>query len=182
MNSNASASLQRLIDGNQRFLNNVCLSSPQRSVQHAIELQNNQQPFAIILTCSDSRVSPEIIFDQGLGHLYIVRIAGNVVDNLVLGSIEYAVIRLNVPLIVVMGHSDCSAVKAAINDESHSGNIMHLLWAIKQTISTDCDTIIHSHIINTVKQIQSKLRIAMPLTIIGAYYNLQTGAVEFLNK
>lgn len=107
------AALQRLKDGNARFVGRNP-RHPDQSVARRISVASGQRPFATILTCADSRVSPEIIFDQGLGSLFVIRVAGNVVDDVVLGSMEYSVIHLGVPLIMVLGHEGCGAVAAAV--------------------------------------------------------------------
>jgi len=186
MTPDATMCLKRLLDGNRRFINN---SLQPKSVQLE-KLAEHQQPFVIILTCSDSRICPEIIFDQNLGDIYTVRTAGHVIDNIILGSIEYAVSRFSVPLIVVLGHSDCSAVKAAINNDMKAAldivsaqYISSVIWTIRQSLNltdynTDCNIAIRSHIINTV----SRLQYTRLASIAGMYYNLRTGIVEVLNK
>ncbi len=109
----ADTGLQHLLAGNQRFSAGRPLH-PRRTLQTLAAVAGEQHPFAVILGCSDSRVSPEIIFDQGLGDLYVSRTAGPVVDDAVLGSIELAVANLGIPLIVVLGHEHCAAVEAAV--------------------------------------------------------------------
>lgn len=109
-----TAALKRLMDGNARYAAGRSLH-PNQGLGRRRELADAQHPFATILACADSRVGPELIFDQGLGDLFVVRDAGNVVDDVVLGSIEYSVIHLGVPLIVVLGHERCGAVSAAVD-------------------------------------------------------------------
>jgi len=110
---NSDDALQRLVIGNQQF-SSGSLKHPRQTAQTRMEVASGQRPFAAILGCSDARIPPEIIFDQGLGDLYVIRVAGNVVDALVLGGLEYAVEDLGVPLIVVLGHDRCGAIATAV--------------------------------------------------------------------
>src|SRR5262249_18275080 len=111
----AEAALQRLKDGNLRFASGK-LQREHQDLRRVKELAAGQHPFATILGCSDSRVGPEVVFDRGLGDVFIARVAGNVVSTEVLGSIEYAALHLHTKLFVVLGHEDCGAVKAALGD------------------------------------------------------------------
>jgi carbonic anhydrase len=115
-----------LIEGNKRF---VCgnLAFKNLSLDIRSELYNGQHPLAVVLTCSDSRVPPELIFDQGLGDVFVIRNAGNVVSSIELGTIEYALQILNVPLVVVLGHENCGAVKAAVDDGRGDSNIQSII-------------------------------------------------------
>ncbi len=109
----ADQALNALMEGNARFVSgNVC--HPNQNDESLAKAVSGQQPFAVIVSCSDSRAPPEILFDQGIGDIFVVRTAGEVMDNATIGTIEYAVEHLHVPLIVVLGHDDCGAVKAAI--------------------------------------------------------------------
>lgn len=110
--------IEQLISGNQRFTNEKSIH-PHQDKKTVLKNQNEQHPFAVVLTCSDSRVSPEILFDQGLGDLFVIRNAGNLISNIDMGSIEYAVEHLDVQLIVVLGHTECGAVKAYIADKDN---------------------------------------------------------------
>jgi carbonic anhydrase len=116
---NADMALQELKEGNQRFVNGQ-MQHPGQTPQRRHQLAQFQQPFAVILTCSDSRVLPEVVFDQGLGDLFVIRVAGNIVDRAVLGSIEYAVDHLATPLVAVMGHQSCGAVSATLESLQHN--------------------------------------------------------------
>jgi carbonic anhydrase len=109
--------LQRLMDGNARFVVGK-LTHPHQDAARRTALAKGQNPFAVIFGCSDSRVSPELVFDQGLGDLFVVRVAGNVVDADAAGSVEYAVEHLHSPLVLVLGHQECGAVKAALLPQS----------------------------------------------------------------
>ena len=108
------AAWKALKEGNQRFVEGKP-EHPSQSIEHRTSLADSQQPTAVVFGCADSRVAAEIIFDQGLGDMFVVRTAGHVIDSAVLGSIEYAVTVLNVPLIVVLGHDSCGAVKATLS-------------------------------------------------------------------
>lgn len=110
--------LETLISGNQRFLDQK-LIHPHQNKESVLANQDAQHPSAVILTCSDSRVSPEILFDQGLGDLFIIRNAGNLVSDIDMGSIEYAVEHLDTKLIVILGHSECGAIKAYVGDKKN---------------------------------------------------------------
>ncbi len=128
----ADQALQKLLDGNKRYVESK-MSAPDRSDASAREkLAQGQQPYAIILSCSDSRVPPEIIFDQALGEIFVIRVAGNVADPIVLGSIEYAAEHLGSPLIMVLGHERCGAVTATVNTKGEpEGNIGAIIKAIQ---------------------------------------------------
>lgn len=110
--------IEKLISGNKRFLNEK-LIHPHQNKKTVLANQNNQHPFAVVLTCSDSRVSSEILFDQGLGDLFVIRNAGNLVSDIDMGSIEYAVEHLHAKLIVVLGHTECGAIKAYVGDKNN---------------------------------------------------------------
>lgn len=122
----ADQALSRLKDGNARFASDK-LANKNLGAERRAKLAKGQKPFAVILACADSRVAPEIIFDQGLGDLFVLRVAGNLTDPFVLGSIEYAVEHLHAPLIVVLGHSRCGAVDAALSKKDFPGNLGKLI-------------------------------------------------------
>lgn len=110
--------LQKLVSGNQRFLEEKTIHLHQNK-KSVLENQNAQHPFAVVVTCSDSRVSPEILFDQGIGDLFVIRNAGNLISDIDMGSIEYAVEHLDVKVIVILGHTECGAIKAYIGDKNN---------------------------------------------------------------
>lgn len=159
-------------------------------------LAQSQHPFAIVLGCADSRVPPEIVFDQGLGDLFVVRVAGNVIDDHNLGSIEYAVDHLAVRLIVVLGHQRCGAVKAAKETIAAKGeapaHIQSLVTAIQPaveaTVKDDLEVTIEANIKNVAQALRSSTPIlkakvdAGELKVVGAYYSLDTGAVAFMDE
>jgi carbonic anhydrase len=131
-NINADTALQKLMDGNRSYVSNRLTIDQSSGPVTRKALASGQQPYAVILSCSDSRVPPEIIFDKGLGEIFVVRDAGNIPDPIVVGSIEYAVENLGSSLIMVLGHSRCGAVKAAVEATDHEhGN----LGAIIKTIA-----------------------------------------------
>ena len=110
--------IEKLLSGNKRFLDEKLIHHHQNK-KAVLANQNDQHPFAVILTCSDSRVSPEILFDQGLGDLFVIRNAGNLISNIDMGSIEYAVQHLHAKLIIVLGHTECGAIKAYVGDKNN---------------------------------------------------------------
>src|SRR5439155_20944330 len=160
------------------------------------ELAKSQHPFALVLGCSDSRVPPEIVFDQGLGDLFVIRVAGNVIDDHSLGSIEYAVDYLAVRLIVVLGHQSCGAVKAAketIAAKSEApGHIQSLVTAIRPAVEATVHDDLEATVKANVKDVGQALRSSMPvlkpkadsgeLRMVGGYYSLDTGSVTFLDE
>lgn len=129
------AALELLKAGNERFQKNELMQVDLNSEKRE-KLANSQSPFAVIVTCSDSRVPPELIFNQGLGDLFVVRVAGNVIDKIELGSVEYAVKHLKTPLIVVMGHENCGAVEAAVeaSGKKQHGNIGAIIDKIEPSV------------------------------------------------
>ncbi len=183
--------LEKLIHGNKRYVTERFAKANVGS-QRRSQLVTDQDPFAVILGCSDSRIPPEIIFDQGLGDLFVVRTAGQVVDDVVLGSIEYAVEHLNVRLVVVLGHGDCGAVKAAVNVSLCPGHIETIRQAIQPAVkkaSAQAGELLTNAIISNVDFTVWKLKTSSPilqraitnkgLHIVGAIKNLHTGNVVF---
>lgn len=183
-----------LISGNKRYVSGTPANKDTSESKRKDLAVNGQKPFAVVLSCSDSRVPPEIVFDQGLGDLFVVRDAGNVVDPVVLGSIEYGALQLNAPLIVVMGHEECGAVKAAIDGTEAFGSISSIVNKIKPL----CDKLKASgvkkndlyekctdeNIKNSIAEIKKspvikKLIAEKKLSIVGAKYNILTGKVIF---
>jgi carbonic anhydrase len=168
----------------------------EQAAKRRAELAKSQHPFAIILSCSDSRVPPEIIFDEGLGDLFIVRVAGNVLNDEGLGSIEYGVEVLGARLIVVLGHQSCGAVDAAMKTVAAKGtapgHIQSLVTAIKPVVDStpkgDLDTMIKANVKHVVDALRSSTPILKArvdsgeVQVIGGYYTLETGAVTFLDQ
>ena len=194
-NLDSEAALQELIEGNDRYaLDHV--EHPHEGSQRRVDLSIAQHPFAIVLGCADSRVVPELIFDQGVGDLFVLRVAGNVADDAVIASIEFAVEHLGTRLVVVLGHERCGAVMAAIGHAFSEGKLNSLIKYIEPAVKAsqeangDCvlsDTV-KAHVNLMVKEIESTVPILSHevkngnLKIVPAYYRLATGKVEFLER
>lgn len=123
--------LQKLMEGNKHYVDNKLTNAAQSDATARASLAKSQKPYAIILTCSDSRVPPELVFDKGLGEIFVVRVAGNIPDPVVLGSIEYAAEHLGSPLIMVLGHERCGAVKATVDAKGKSSGSKNIDAIIK---------------------------------------------------
>ncbi len=177
----------RLTEGNLRYSEGR-LSAPRRGSERRQETAGGQNPFSIILTCSDSRVVPEILFDQGIGDIFVVRVAGNVIDDLVLGSIEYAAAHLSVPLLIVLGHGNCGAVNASISKgdpEGHTDSFIDLIRPLlTEDAADDPVSAVHDNTRNVVRQLRCSLPVLKPLVeagkleIRGAHYDIITGIVR----
>jgi carbonic anhydrase len=168
----------------------------EQAAKRRAELTKSQHPFAIILSCSDSRVPPELVFDEGLGDLFIVRVAGNVLNDEGLGSIEYAVEILGGRLIVVLGHQSCGAVDAAMKTVATNGkapgHIQSLVTAIKPVVNSTPKADLETMTKANVKHVVDALRSSKPILkaridsgdvqVVGGYYTLDTGAVTFLEE
>jgi len=168
----------------------------EQAAKRRTELTKSQHPFAIILSCSDSRVPPELVFDEGLGDLFIVRVAGNVLNDEGLGSIEYGVEVLGARLIVVLGHQSCGAVDAAMKTVAAKskapGHIQSLVAAIKPVVDSAPKADLDAMIKANVKHVVDALRSSTPILkarvnsgevqVIGGYYTLDTGVVSFLEQ
>jgi carbonic anhydrase len=187
----ADAALKKLIDGNRRFISGST-SHPHQDRKRLQDVISGQNPFAIILGCSDSRVPPEVIFDQGIGDLFIIRTAGHVVDDVVLGSIEYAVDHLGVPLLIVLGHQNCGAVQASIQSSSAPAHMSKLTSYISPVIKSAAgqnDDLMHSAVIANVRYTVDLLKQNEPLLaasirngklkIYGSVLNFENGVVDF---
>jgi carbonic anhydrase len=187
--------IAKLKEGNGRYASGK-LQHPGQTTERRTELAKSQHPFAVILSCSDSRVPPEIVFDQGLGDLFVLRVAGNVINDENLGSIEYAVDHLGTRLIVVLGHQHCGAVQAAKETIAAKGkapgHIESLVTAIKPAVEAtakdDLDATIKANVKNVVQALRSSTPILKAkvdsggVQVIGSYYSLDTGAVAFLDE
>ncbi len=184
--------LKKLMEGNKRYVASH-LEHPDQSSERRFELKHGQHPFAIILGCSDSRVPPEVIFDQGLGDLYVVRVAGNVLDQMIVASIEYAVLYLDVSLIMVMGHSQCGAVGSSCQHEQLEGHLPSLCFALRHAVEEAKDkkgdlieNVTKANVINVSKELKHtgahfpEMVKDNKLTIVPAYYHLGTGKVDLL--
>ena len=189
---NGDEALQKLLAGNQRYVTNGVLH-PDQSPERRTELAKAQAPFAIILTCADSRVSPEIVFDQGLGDLFVLRNAGNVLDDHTIGSMEYAVEHLHTPLIVVMGHEKCGAVSAAVAGGEAPGHLQSVVDALEPAVEQTkgqagdpVDNAVRANaqrmagILTHVEPILSEAIKAGKLKVAAGRYDLDSGQVEIL--
>jgi len=198
----ASEAIKRLKEGNQRFVSGVrSIDTIVKQMQRA-DFVEGQTPFAIILGCSDSRVPAELIFDQGLGDLFVIRVAGNIVAPSQIGSVEFAAELFGTQLVVVLGHSMCGAVKAAIDDlerptDERSSNVLsivnRILPVVEPLFETELrddpdkllESAIHANILSSTNhlmhgsQLLESLIQQGKLKIIGAEYSLETGCVSF---
>ncbi len=177
-------SLERLVQGNERYMKDK-LSHPSRSSERREEIAAKQKPFATIVGCSDSRVPPEIIFDQGLGDLFIVRVAGNVAGPVEVDSVEYSVEYLGASLVLVLGHESCGAVTAVM--QGQTADIEDVADLIKPAIqgTTDVEEAIKANVRWTVAHLKQapllgQLISKKQVICVGAYYHLGTGKVELL--
>ncbi|OUL23092.1 carbonic anhydrase [Nostoc sp. RF31YmG] len=185
------AALQKLIEGNQRFIQHQP-QYPDQSASRLQEVAQAQHPFATILSCADSRVPAEIVFDQGIGDIFDVRIAGNIATPEALGSIEYAVTLLNSPLLMVLGHERCGAVTAAVKKEELLGDISTFVKAIKPALdkvkNQPGDAVENAVVANVQYQIEQLKRSHLlterlqsgKLKIVGGRYDLDTGKVSII--
>ena len=174
-----SKALERLKAGNEKYLMenaNIGNTSQQLREQTA---KDGQVPYAVIITCSDSRVIPESIFSAGIGELFVIRSAGFTIDNTAMGSIEYAVVHLGVPLIVVMGHTHCGAVDTAMKHEIISGKLRLIIREISKVIGKETNPYIavKLNVKNGCEIIESA---KLPAMTVGAVYHIDSGRVEFL--
>ena len=182
------SALERLKEGNRRFAGGRSRHAHENAaLRH--QLVAGQHPFAIVLGCSDSRVPVELIFDQGLGDLFVVRVAGNVITDDVLGSIEYARIHLNSQLLVILGHEGCGAVTAALEERKHSSSDPHGIQSIVDLIEPAANSVdpglpmpeqVHRGVERNVRWQQEKLKNLpevrnLPLMTVGAIYDLEGG-------
>jgi carbonic anhydrase len=188
----ADLALQELKAGNNHHANHR-YTHPHEAPSRMRELTTGQNPHAVILGCADSRVPPEIIFDQGLGDLFTVRVAGNVAGVNELASIEYAVEHLHTPLVVVMGHQKCGAVSAAVEGGEEGGHLPDLLKAIQPAVDKakgmpgdEIANAVRNNVEMVVKQLRTSQPVLAPfvkqgkLRIVGAVYSLDTGKVTWL--
>lgn len=183
------AGLAQLVEGNARFVSSQLLY-PNRGEERRNEVVNQQKPFAIILSCSDSRVVPEIIFDQGIGDLFVVRIAGNILGPTELASVEYAIFTLGSSTLMVLGHENCGAVTAVLEGKTKSIEPLANLIApaikeVKKGTPSSLEEAIKANVQGVLKQLRADPLIAdllnkKALSIVGGYYKIGSGEVELL--
>ncbi len=199
----AREALQRLREGNQRFASSVRGTATFLSNTPPADLPMAQEPFAIILGCSDARVPAEMVFDQGLGDLFVIRVAGNIVAPSQVGSVEFAAARFGTRLVVVLGHSQCGAVLATIEElrrpsSDQSRNLQAIVERVRPSVEgllytelrDDMDALVaqavRANIRTSVNHLRHGSRVLEQLIqdegllVVGAEYSLQTGVVEFL--
>jgi carbonic anhydrase len=193
--TNADEALQRLLEGNERYVANKS-TNLNESQSRRVELAQGQNPFATIFSCVDSRVPPELVFDRGLGDLFVIRTAGQVIDQAVLGSLEFGVAELKIPLLMVLGHEKCGAVKATVEAvESNTTAEAEINWLVDgirpaveeaKTQSGDLlDNAVKANIALTVERLKGSAMLSEAvekgeLKIVGARYDLDTGTVEVI--
>jgi len=200
----ARKSLARLRDGNRRFVAEVRSQDALPSRDRRIELAAGQEPFAAILGCSDSRVPVEIVFDQGLGDLFVIRVAGNIVAPSQVGSVEFAAERFGTRLVVVLGHSNCGAIGATLEQlqrpkENQSHNLHSIVDLIRPSVEGllatelkhDRDELVHQAVRANIRASVNHLRHGSEiieqlirnngLLVVGAEYSLETGIVDFFD-
>jgi len=200
----ADAALERLREGNRRFVSDEVSDETLASREHRAGAATPQNPFAIILACSDSRVPTELIFDRGIGDLFVIRVAGNIVAPSQIGSIEYAAKQFNTRLVVVLGHSNCGAIIAtlqelALKGSHRSPNLRAIVDRVRPAVeplladgaNVDDEAVIASCVRANIRASVEKLRHgslileelieAGDLKIIGAEYSIETGNVDFFN-
>jgi carbonic anhydrase len=194
----------RLIEGNRRFVSDPAGRTASARSTHPGELAGGQNPFAIILGCSDSRVPAEIVFDQGLGDLFVIRVAGNIVAPSQVGSVEFAAERFGTRLVVVLGHSSCGAILATLEElarptEGQSPNLRSIVDRIRPSVEgllapslrLDSESLVHHAVRANIRASANHLRHGSPvleeliardgLLVVGAEYSLELGKVDFFD-
>ena len=176
----ADEAIARLKDGNRRYASTSIFRGDIRKIRREELAEKGQNPFAVIISCSDSRVMPEIIFNAGLGDLFVIRSAGNVVDGCTLGSIEYAVDHMGVKLVVVLGHTNCGAISEAIKG-FHEGHSIEIINDIIDGIGHEQDPLKASclNVKNSVMLIKEDLGDRLDMKVVGALYDIRSGTVDF---
>ncbi|MEX2123596.1 MAG: carbonic anhydrase [Woeseia sp.] len=198
----AIEALQRLREGNRRFMSNVRSHERRSDQAQRADLVNGQQPFAIVLGCSDARVPAEIIFDQGLGDLFVIRVAGNIVAPSQIGSVEFAATRFDTRLVVVLGHSKCGAILATLEElrrpvENQSSNLRSIVDRVRPSVESllatelghDTEALVQQAVRANVRASVNQLRHGSEilerliereeLCVVGAEYSLETGYANF---
>ncbi len=200
----AREAVDRLREGNQRFASGVQSLSALSSLARRRDLVNGQAPFAIILGCSDSRVPAEIIFDQGLGDLFVIRVAGNIVAPSLVGSVEFAAAEFGTRLVVVLGHSNCGAIQATVAElerpsANRSPNLHSIVERIRPSVQNLLETDLRHNRVELIRQaVRANIRVSANhlrsgsqileqfiqkdgLLVVGAEYSLETGIVDFFD-
>jgi carbonic anhydrase len=193
----ASEALKRLRDGNSRFANGNANNLQSISQARRAELVDGQHPFAVIVACSDSRVPVELLFDQGLGDLFVIRVAGNIVAPSQIGSVEFAAAQLGTRLVLVLGHSNCGAVDATLKElsqqqETRSPNLQSIVNRIRPAVEALDNPSLRDAVVANVRNSVERLRRGSKiletliksgdLTVIGAEYSIESGVVDFFDN
>jgi carbonic anhydrase len=200
----AMEALERLREGNRRFVSDIRNQDSMSTHARRIELTAGQEPFAIILGCSDSRVPAELVFDQGLGDLFVIRVAGNIVAPSQVGSVEFAAGQFDTRLVVVLGHTNCGAISATLNElrrptENQSRNLHSIVDRVRPAVETLLETdlkndphaLMHQAVRANIRASANQLRHGSEilenliqndgLLVVGAEYSLETGEVDFFD-
>lgn len=200
----ALEALERLREGNQRFVSDIKNLNSMPSHARRIQLASGQEPFAIILGCSDSRVPAELVFDQGLGDLFVIRVAGNIVAPSQIGSVEFAAGQFGTRLVVVLGHTNCGAISATLDElrrptANQSRNLRSIVDRVRPSVQTLLETdlkndphaLMHQAVRANIRASANQLRHGSEilenliqndgLLVVGAEYSLETGEVEFFD-
>jgi carbonic anhydrase len=192
----ASEAVQRLRDGNYRFVHGEENNLQSINQARRAELVDGQSPFAIIVACSDSRVPVELLFDQGLGDLFVIRVAGNIVAPSQIGSVEFAAANLGTKLVVVLGHSNCGVVDATLKElslqqEIRSPNLRSIVDRIGPAVEALDNPSLNDAVVANVRNSVARLRSGSgilealidsgDLTVVGAKYSIESGVVDFLD-
>ena len=188
----AVQALKMLESGNVRFASQRRLY-PNQDIARRVAVSKGQFPFAVVVACSDSRVSPELIFDQGLGDLFVIRTAGNLVEKIELGSVEYAVEHLNAALVIVVGHENCGAVAGALSGKEFPGDIDYVIDKVKSNLGSDNPgndfpsimDAVNTNAKAVVQQIKASPALSGKvksgeLKVVPAYYELKSGKIRLL--
>ncbi len=188
----ADDALRALLDGNKQFVAGGASCARQTAARRS-EVATSQHPIAVVVGCADSRVPPEAVFGQGIGDLFVIRVAGNVIDDEILASIEYAVEHLGVPLVVVLGHERCGAVQAAMSAEPPRGHLDALVRRIRGAVADArkqpgdaLDNAVRANVAASVHAVAASTPLLAPLVqkgkvkVVGARYDLDTGAVDLV--
>ena len=176
----AESALDRLRQGNDRYVKAEGYGGDVSAGIRLRTAENGQHPYAAVVTCSDSRVIPEVVFSAGIGELFVIRSAGNVVDGCTLGSLEYAVGHMGVRLVVVMGHTSCGAIAEALKG-LHEGHSIEIIDDIRAGIGDEKDPTEASrrNVMNSVRLITEDLGERHDVEVVGALYDIRSGRAEF---
>ena len=187
----AAQALKLLLEGNQRFIAGK-MEHPNQTPARRVETAKGQHPFAAVLACSDSRTAPEIVFDRGLGDIFVVRVAGNVADKVVIESLDYSVKHLGVRLVMVLGHRRCGAVIAAVEGHEEPGDVGPMLTELRPAVEASkgqpgdpVENAVRENVELVMKNLATSAELAAmvksgELKVVGGIYDLDAGTIEML--